>query len=121
MGLDREETLMMIGDTMVIPIAPAPSGPEQHQPRRLAKCCAAMPRRCAGWGWRSRLANLKQRSPRGSTARGFTLHFDPGMEEIYFLVGRKQALGVRLESSGDTTLPNDPRPEAGLESDALAR
>jgi hypothetical protein len=41
-------------------------------------------------------------------AKGFKLHYDPGMEEIYFLVGRKQALGVRLEILAHD-LPNDPR------------
>ena len=32
MGLDREESLMMIGDTMVIPIAPAGAGAKEGAP-----------------------------------------------------------------------------------------
>ena len=32
MGLDREESLMMIGDTMIIPIAPAGAGAQKGAP-----------------------------------------------------------------------------------------
>ena len=109
MGLDREETLMMIGDTMVIPIAPAPSGPAVNSPT------GDMLRRSAGsmrWlGLALRVADLKAAASRFA-AKGFKLHYDPGMEEIYFLVGRKQALGVRLEILA-TDLPNDPRQKPG--------
>ena len=109
MGLDREETLMMVGDTMIIPIAPAPSGPAAQSPT------GEMLRRNAGsmrWlGVALKVANLKSAAA-WFQAKGFKLHFDPGMEEIYFLVGRKQALGVRLEILA-TDLPNDPRQKAG--------
>ncbi len=109
MGLDREETLMMVGDTMIIPIAPAPSGPAAQSPT------SEMLRRNAGsmrWlGVALKVANLKSAAA-WFQAKGFKLHFDPGMEEIYFLVGRKQALGVRLEILA-TDLPNDPRQKAG--------
>ena len=43
--------------------------------------------------------------------RGFKLHYDPGMEAVYFLIGRKQALGLRIEVLGQD-LPNDPREAA---------
>ena len=109
MGLDREETLMMVGDTMLIPIAPAPSGPAAQSPT------GEMLRRNAGsmrWlGLALKVADLKSAAA-WFAAKGFKLHFDPGMEEIYFLVGRKQALGVRLEILA-TDLPNDPRQKAG--------
>ncbi len=109
MGLDREETLMMVGDTMIIPIAPAPSGPAGDAPT------GQMLRRNAGkmrWlGLALKVADLKAAAA-WFQAKGFKLHFDPGMEEIYFLVGRKQALGVRLEILA-TDLPNDPRQKAG--------
>ena len=109
MGLDREETLMMVGDTMIIPIAPAPSGPAVNSPT------GEMLRRNAGkmrWlGLALKVADLKAAAA-WFQARGFKLHFDPGMEEIYFLVGRKQALGVRLEILA-TDLPGDPRQKAG--------
>jgi hypothetical protein len=105
MGLDREETLTMIGDTMVIPIAPAPSGPAVNSPT------GDMLRRSAGlnrWlGVALKVHDLKATAA-AFEAKGFKLHYDPGMEEIYFLVGRKQALGVRLEVMAHD-LPNDPR------------
>ena len=109
MGLDREETLMMISATMVIPIAPAPSGPALDSPT------GQMLRRNAGsmrWlGVALKVADLKAAAA-WFQGKDFKLHFDPGMEEIYFLVGRKQALGVRLEILAHD-LPNDPRQKAG--------
>jgi hypothetical protein len=109
MGLDREETLMMIGDTMVIPIAPAASGPAVNSPT------GDMLRRSAGsmrWlGLALKVADLRAAAA-WFEAKGFKLHYDPGMAEIYFLVGRKQALGVRLEILA-TDLPNDPRQKPG--------
>ncbi len=109
MGLDREERLMMIGDTMIIPIAAAGPGLSPQSPT------GEMLRRNAGpmrWlGLALRVADLKQTAARFE-ARGFKLHYDPGMEEIYFLTGRKQVLGVRLEMLS-TDLPNDPRQQAG--------
>ena len=109
MGLDREETLMMIGDTMVIPIAPAPSGPAVNS------STGDMLRRSAGanrWlGVALKVADLKQAAT-AFEAKGFKLHYDPGMEEIYFLVGRKQAMGMRLEILA-TDLPGDPRHKPG--------
>ena len=109
MGLDREETLMMIGDTMVIAIAPAPSGPANGSPTGL------MLQRNAGsmrWlGLALKVADLPAAAARFE-AKGFKLHYDPGMEAIYFLVGRGQALGVRLEILA-TDLPGDPRHQPG--------
>src|SRR3546814_11025053 len=45
-GFDREETLMMIGDAMVIPIAPAGRGARQGHPRGdlLHRSAAPVPR-----------------------------------------------------------------------------
>ncbi len=106
MGLDREERLMMVGDTMLIPIAPAglPGSPT-----------AGMLRRSAGsmrWlGLALRVADIAAAAS-WLTERGFKLHYDPGMESIYFLIGRKQALGVRLEILA-LDLPGDPREVPG--------
>jgi hypothetical protein len=108
-GLDREERLMMIGDTMIIPIAPGGPGETPQSPT------GEMLRRNAGpmrWlGLALRVPDLKQ-AARRFEAKGFKLHYDPGMEEVYFLVGRKQALGVRLEILSHD-LPDDPRQKAG--------
>ena len=109
LGMDREETLMMIGDTMVIPIAPAGPGETAASPT------GEMLRRSAGPGrWLGvalKVANLPA-TAKWFEGKGFKLHYDPGMEEIYFLVGRKQALGMRLEVMAHD-LPNDPRLVAG--------
>ena len=74
-----------------------------------------MLRRNAGpmrWlGLAMKVADLKA-AARQFEAKGFKLHYDPGMEDIYFLVGRKQALGVRLEILAHD-LPDDPRQKPG--------
>jgi hypothetical protein len=105
MGLDREERLMMVGDTMLIPIAPAGKGAVPGSPT------GDMLRRSAGdnrWlGLALKVADLKA-ADAWFTGRGFKLHYDPGMEAHYFLIGRKQALGMRLEILVQD-LPGDPR------------
>lgn len=112
-GLDREERLMMIGDTMVIPIAPGGPGLTPQSPT------GEMLRRNAGpmrWlGLAMKVADLKA-AARRFEEKGFKLHYDPGMEDIYFLVGRKQALGVRLEILAHD-LPDDPRQKSGWNPD----
>lgn len=108
-GFDREERLMMIGDTMLIPIAPAGPGesPESSTGNMLRR--NAGPNRWLGVALR--VADLPS-TDAWFRAKGFTLHYDPGMESHYFLVGRGQALGVRLELMVGE-LPNDPRLKAG--------
>ena len=102
---DREERLMMVGDTMLIPIAPAGRGLKPDSPT------GEMLRRNAGF---NRWLGVALRVPdveataRWFAARGFRLHFDPGMEKVYFLVGRGQAMGMRLELLSQD-LPGDPR------------
>ena len=102
---DREERLMMVGDTMLIPIAPGGRGLEPDSPT------GEMLRRNAGF---NRWLGVALRVPdveaaaRWMAARGFSLHFDPGMEKIYFLVGRGQVMGMRLELLCQD-LPGDPR------------
>ena len=106
---DREERLMMVGDTMLIPIAPAGRGVEPDSPT------GEMLRRNAGF---NRWLGVALRVPdveaaaRWFAARGFRLHFDPGMEKVYFLVGRGQAMGMRLELLSQD-LPGDPRNDPG--------
>ena len=109
MGLDREERLMLIGDTMIIPIAPAGNGAREGAP------IGDMLRRSAGlnrWlGVALKVADLKA-ADAWFRAKGFKLHYDPGMEAHYFLVGRKQAMGMRMEILVQD-LPNDPRGRPG--------
>ena len=105
LGMDREEKLMLIGDTMLIPIAPAGPGLLPQSPT------GEMLRRSAGanrWlGVALRVADIAAAAA-WFEAKGFKLHYDPGMEAIYFLIGRKQVLGVRIEVLAQD-LPNDPR------------
>lgn len=109
LGLDREETLLLIGDAMVIPIAPAGRGAQEGNP------LGDMLRRTAGpmrWiGLALKAADLAQ-ADAWFAARGFRRHYDPGMESHYFLVPRGQALGVRLEIVRQA-MPGDPRGQAG--------
>ncbi|MET1755335.1 glyoxalase [Novosphingobium sp. RD2P27] len=105
MGLDREESLMMVGDTMIIPIAPAGSGEDERSPlgNMLRRSAHAM-----RWvGVALKVADLKAADER-LRAAGFDLHYDRGMEEHYFIIARHQALGMRLEILAQD-LPNDPR------------
>lgn len=105
MGLDREERLMMIGDTMVIPIAAAGKGAEPGNP------IGDMLRRSSGpnrWlGVALKVADLPS-ADAWFQARSFKLHYDPGMETHYFLIGRGQAMGMRIEVLVQD-LPGDPR------------
>lgn len=105
MGLDREESLMLVGDTMLIPIAPAGKGAAPGAPIGEMLRRSAAPMRWLGLA--ARVADLAE-ADAWFTARGFSLHYDPGMEAHYFLVSRGQALGVRLELLCHG-LPNDPR------------
>jgi hypothetical protein len=41
-------------------------------------------------------------------AKGFRRHYDPGMDSHYFLIARREVLGVRIEIIKQD-LPNDPR------------
>ncbi len=105
MGLDREERLMMIGDTMIIPIAPAGAGAQPDSPIGEMLRRSARPGRWLGLALK--VADLKA-ADAWLTAKGFKLHYDRGMEEHYFLIGRGQVLGVRLELIRQD-LPGDPR------------
>lgn len=105
MGLDREESLMMIGDTMIIPIAPAGKGADNGAPIGDMLRRSAAPMRWLGVALK--VADL-QAADAWMRERGFKLHYDPGMESHYFLISRGQALGMRIEVLVQD-LPNDPR------------
>lgn len=109
MGLDREETLMMIGDTMVIPIAPAGQGAREGAPTGDMLRRSAAPLRWLGLALKT--TDLTA-SDAWFAARGFKRHYDPGMEAHYFLVPRGQVMGVRLEIVKQD-MPNEPRTKPG--------
>lgn len=105
MGLDREESLMMVGDAMIIPIAPAGGGVGPNSPLGNMLRRSAMPMRWIGVALK--VASLPEADAR-LRAAGFEPQYDPGMEAHYFIVARHQALGMRLEVLAQD-LPNDPR------------
>lgn len=109
MGLDREEKLLMVGDTMIIPIAPAGAGVTPESPLGEMLRRSARPGRWLGLALKA--ADLKA-ADAWLSAKGFKLHYDRGMEEHYFLISRGQVLGVRIEIIKQD-LPNDPRMLAG--------
>lgn len=105
MGFDREERLMVIGDTMLIPIAPAGPGEAPESPMGGMLRRNARPGRWLGVSLR--VADLPS-ADAWLSAKGFTPRYDPGMEDHYFLISPKEVLGVRIEiMKGE--LPNDPR------------
>lgn len=105
MGLDREERLMMIGDTMVIPIAAAGKGAEPGNPIGEMLRRSSAPNRWLGVALK--VSDLPS-ADAWLQARGFKLHYDPGMEAHYFLISRGQAMGMRIEVLVQD-LPGDPR------------
>jgi catechol 2,3-dioxygenase-like lactoylglutathione lyase family enzyme len=105
MGLDREESLLMISDTMLIPIAPAGRGAQEGHPLGDMLRRSAAPHRWIGVALKVR--DLAE-ADAWFAARGFKRHYDPGMEAFYFLVPRGQMLGMRLEIVRQD-MPGDPR------------
>ncbi|GGB92050.1 hypothetical protein GCM10011494_08030 [Novosphingobium endophyticum] len=108
LGLDREESLLMIGDSMLIPIAPAGRGTREGHPLGDMLRRSAAPMRWIGVALK--VADLKE-ADAWFAARGFKRHYDPGMEAHYFLVPRGQAMGMRLEIVVQD-MPGDPRRDA---------
>ncbi|MBW8783894.1 MAG: VOC family protein [Novosphingobium sp.] len=108
-GFDREERLMVIGNTMLIPIAPA--GPGEHPDSPIGGMLRRNAVRGRWLGVSLRVADLKA-ADAWFRARGFRLHYDPGVEDKYFLIGPRQVMGMRIEvMTGE--LPNDPRVRPG--------
>jgi len=105
LGLDREERLMMIGDTMVIPIAAAGKGAEPGNPIGEMLRRSSAPNRWLGVALK--VSDLPS-ADAWLQARGFKLHYDPGMQAHYFLISRGQAMGMRIEVLVQD-LPGDPR------------
>lgn len=105
MGLDREESLMMVGDTMIIPIAPAGHGVRETS--ALGNMLRRSAMRMRWIGVALKVADLPEADARLRSA-GFELHYDAGMEACYCLIARHQVLGMRIEVLAQD-LPNDPR------------
>ena len=102
---DREEKLLVIGDVMLIPIAPAGGGLKAGSPIGDMLRKNARPDKWIGVALRTPdLAAAAE----AFEARGFRPRYDPGMESHYFMISPREMLGFRLEvMQGD--LPGDPR------------
>jgi catechol 2,3-dioxygenase-like lactoylglutathione lyase family enzyme len=109
MRFDREESLLVIGDTMLIPIAPAGGGLAEGSPIGDMLRKNARPGKWIGVALRARdLVGAAE----WFAGKGFRPRYDPGMESHYFMISPREALGVRIEiMQGD--LPNDPRVRPG--------
>lgn len=105
LGIDREEKLLMVGDTMLIPVAAAGSGLSKDSPSGEMLRHSAQPMRWLGVALK--VADLKAAAA-WFTKQGFKLAYDPGMEDHYFLISRSQAMGMRIEVLKQD-LPGDPR------------
>jgi catechol 2,3-dioxygenase-like lactoylglutathione lyase family enzyme len=90
---------------MLIPVTAAGAGLSKDSPSGEMLRKAAQPMRWLGVALK--VADLKAAAA-WFTKQGFKLHYDPGMEEHYFLVGRSQAMGMRIEVLKQD-LPGDPR------------
>lgn len=109
MGLDREETLQVVGNTMLIPIAPMGPG---LKPESVIGTMLRNHARPGMWiGIALAVADLD--AARGWVReRGFTPKSYAGMESRYFLLDRNDTLGMRLEFL-QGALMNDPRIKPG--------
>jgi catechol 2,3-dioxygenase-like lactoylglutathione lyase family enzyme len=105
MGLDREESLLVVGNTMLISIAPAGPG---NLPQSAIGTMLRKHARPGMWiGIALSVADLDA-ARNWARARGFTPKSYAGMEARYFLLDRRATLGVRLEFLCGA-LQNDPR------------
>jgi catechol 2,3-dioxygenase-like lactoylglutathione lyase family enzyme len=105
MGLDREATLMAVGNTLLISAAPAGPG------LRPESAIGTMLRRHARPGmWIGIALSVPDLDAARAwvRARGFTPKSFAGMEARYFLLDRRDTLGMRLEFLYGA-LRNDPR------------
>lgn len=109
LGYDREETLLLVGDTMLIPIAPV--GPGERPDSDMGEFLRAHARPGQWLGIAITVADL-------DAAHGWVLErgcspvTPAGAEGHCFLLDRNDAMGVILEFLA-TDLPGDPRTQPG--------
>ena len=105
LGFDREETLFVVGDTMLIPIAPA--GPGHRPESGIGRLLRDHDRPGMWLGIALGIASLDD-ARAWALERGCTPSVPPGAEEHCFLLDRDDALGITLEFLV-SELPNEPR------------
>jgi Glyoxalase/Bleomycin resistance protein/Dioxygenase superfamily len=105
MRLDREETLMVVGDTMLISIAPMGAG---LQPDSVIGTMLRKHARPGNWIGIALSVDSLDAARAWVQSRGFAPRSYAGMEDRYFLLNRDDTLGMRLEFLHGK-LMNDPR------------
>jgi catechol 2,3-dioxygenase-like lactoylglutathione lyase family enzyme len=105
LGLAREESLMVVGDTMLLPIAARSDGEGAD-----ADFVEMLTRHARDTMWIGIALRVKELKPVEQLfARlGLRCIYRPGMEHIYFVSDRDETLGMRFEILAQD-LPNDPR------------
>jgi hypothetical protein len=94
LGLDREQTLLLIGDTILISTAPA--GPGERPESVIGTMLRKLARPGMWIGIALTVADLDA-ARAWARARGLQPKSYAGMESRYFLTDRRDTLGVRLE------------------------
>ena len=111
-GTDREESLMVVGNTMLIPIAPLGDGLKVGS--SVGDMLRAHDKPGMWIGICVKVADIKA-ADKWVTSMGFHPWFRPGFEHIYFVLPRDETLGMRIEFL-QVSLPNDPRPKPGWDA-----
>ena len=104
-GTAREESLLVVGNTMLIPIAPMENAAGSDE--TIAKMLEFHARYGMWIGIAVRVDDLAA-ADRWCRSLGFECKYQPGMQDIYFVLDRNATLGMRIEFLG-IDLPNDPR------------
>jgi len=104
-GIAREESLLVIGDTMLVPIAAYRGGSEGDDPA----VTALLERHAVDGQWIgiALFPDDLQAVARWCRDLGFEPIYRPGLEHVYFVLDRDKTLGMRFEFV--KALPNDPR------------
>ena len=105
LGLDREQTLMLVGDTILFAVAPA--GPGERPESAIGTMLRQHARPGMWIGLALAVADLDA-ARAWARARGYTPVSYAGMEDRYCLLDRRDTLGVRLELLKGA-LRDDPR------------
>jgi hypothetical protein len=103
-GQDREESLMVIGDTMLVPMAPIGRG---HEPESVVgQMCREFARPFRWMGMALHTSDIEV-AAEWFEKQGLTRYYRPS-ETRYFLSDPEQTMNMRMEFL-DFRLPNDPR------------
>ena len=106
-GVDREESLMVVGNTMLIPIAPLGGG--EVEGSNIGDMLRAHAKPGMWIGIALKVADVEA-ADKWLSGLGFHPWYRPGFEHIYFVLPRDETLGMRIEIL-KVSLPNDPRPK----------